>query len=32
MNFSDPLICHIPIKREMLPLEVRKSTEEESQA
>lgn len=29
MNFGDPLICHIPIKREMLPLEVRKSTEEE---
>lgn len=29
MNFGDPLICHIPIKREMLPLEVRRSTEEE---
>jgi len=31
MNFGDPLICHIPIKRSMLPLEVRKSTEEERQ-
>lgn len=29
MNFGDPLICHIPVKREMLPLEVRRSTEEE---
>ena len=29
MNFGDPLICHIPIKRTQLPLEVRRSTQEE---
>ena len=29
IDIGQPLVCHIPIKREKLPLEVRRSTEEE---